>query len=164
MAEIKFDIQKIKTEALAAGAPHIKPFQDALQKLNEFKLNQAKKYKAKPGESPSRELWTKEENKEFDGIIKIGSEAADKLEKSMIPIMQKHGLSMRLELPENIKEIFNNDNRKSGITIIPTKTNGREVIDQIMGDIASQALKPREMDPPKAFGPLGKPSKEQKHR
>ncbi len=167
MAEIKFDIQKIKTEALAAAAPHIKPFQDALRELNEFELKQAKKYKTQLGELSSRKLWTQDEKKHFDSIIEIGSEAAKKLKESMIPIMQKNGVSMETRLSneaiEAMKKIFNSD-KKSGITIIPVEPNGIDIIEQIMQDLTSQALKPKEPEKPKALGPLGSLPEQQLRR
>ncbi len=108
---------KIITDALAASAAHIEPFQLAYRQLGQFKSEQSERYKANPDKLAKIELWTKEEQERFNKLIGTIDNTGEKIKKSIIPAMEKYNLSMDEKI---------------------------SIIDQVKVLLASQALKPRE--------------------
>ncbi len=169
------DLKQVKTEALAAAVPHIEPYQKAVKERHDFQLKTDTKYHAetvkqqladlettfpvedkqgskkfnhdriaasKPGELNTLNSWTEEELKTRDKLNETVQGTSKKLEESMTPVMKKHGLSLESNKP-SLDEMMQEKGKDR-------EPNGRDIINQISGDLARQAIAPKTPEEPKA--------------
>lgn len=95
-------------------------------------LKDFKERTPKPGELDTRNSWTEEEIETWDRLNETVQGTSKKLKESMTPVMKKHGLSLESNKP-SLEEMMNNKGQER-------EPNGRDIIGQISGDLARQAI------------------------